>query len=92
VKQINQNGENSFDNSFNSSFNKTADILADYFLSPENSGIFGDDITLGMNTLPLAGADPQNIPLAMLLPLAGDIREITDNLKCPVYINMFMNV
>ena len=69
--------------------NETAEILADFFV---NSGNFGDKAELGMNVLPVAASDSKNVPLAMLLPLAGDVRDITDNLKYPVYINMFMNL
>jgi len=81
ILPVKQNGKENFD--------KAADMLAGYIL---NSGKFGDNITLGMNTLPNPGQESQNVPLAMLLPLADNISGITDDLKSPVYINMFMNI
>ena len=70
-------------------FNETAELLADFIV---NSGKFGDNTALGMNVLPSSKTDGRNIPTAMLLPLTDDVKNITDGLKCPVYINMFMNV
>jgi len=70
----------------NKNFAETAALLADYIL---NSG--DDDITLGMNVLPTSKTDGENVPLAMLLPLTREVKNIAANLKLPVYINMFMN-
>ena len=70
-------------------FSETAELLADFIV---NSGTFGENITLGMNVLPSRGNGGQNIPLAMILPLSEDIKNITRNLEFPVYINMFMNI
>ena len=70
-------------------FNETANILEDFIF---NSGESGDNISIVMNTLPDSFSDSKNIPLAMILPLSDDISYITDNLKSPVYINMFMNI
>ena len=71
------------------SFGETADMLGDFML---NSGEFGDNITVGMNVLPSSFSDDNNVPMAMILPLYGSVKNITDNLKAPVYINMFMNI
>ena len=67
-------------------FHETADILADFILNS------GENANLEMNVLPSPLADAQNVPLAMLLPLSDDVKNIADNLKSPVYINMFMNI
>ena len=67
-------------------FDETTEILADFILN------LGGDINLEMNVFPISFSDGQNIPLAMILPLSDDINNITDNLKSPVYINMFMNI
>jgi ribosomal protein S18 acetylase RimI-like enzyme len=69
--------------------NETAETLADFFL---NSGNFGDNAELCANVLPNSASDPENVPLAMLLPLTEDVRGIAESLKYPVYINMFMNL
>lgn len=66
--------------------NETAAVLADFLM---DSGPFRD---IFINVPPVSASDPENTPLAMLLPLAPDIRAITENLKYPVYINMFMNL
>jgi len=68
-----------------------ADVLADFILNSE------ENVKLEMNlppatATPLIFSDSQTSPLAMLLPLSDGISYITDNLKSPVYINMFMNI
>jgi len=68
------------------SFSETADLLAGYILNT------GDNVTLTMNMLPTSMTDAGNVPLAMLLPLTRDVKNIADALKTPVYINMFMNL
>ena len=69
--------------------NDTANELADFFV---NSGNFAKTPELYLNVPPVSASDPDNAPLAMLLPISGDVRGIADNLKNPVYINMFMNL
>jgi len=71
------------------SFSETAALLEDFIL---NSGEFGDNISVKINTPPDSFGDGKNIPMAMILPLSDDISYITGNLKAPVYINMFMNI
>ena len=53
---------------------------------------FGDNVNIEINIPPVSQSDSQNVPLAMLLPLSGDIKNITGNIKVPVYLNMFMNL
>ena len=67
-------------------YEEMADILADFILNS------GENVNLEMNVLTSSFADSQNVPLAMILPLSDDVKNITDNLKSPVYINMFMNI
>ena len=45
-----------------------------------------------INALPLSFSDNNNIKLGMIMPLAKDVKEIADNLKSPVYLNMYMNI
>jgi len=77
---------------------KYADLLADFLLNSPDHGV-----NLEINLLlpatatpatatPLIFSDSQTVPLAMLLPLSGEVCYITENLKSPVYINMFMNI
>ena len=63
-----------------------ADMLADFILNSD------ENAKLEMNVLPETFTDSQNVPLAMLLPLSDEIKNITAHLKSPVYINMFMNI
>ena len=69
-------------------FNEAAELLGDFILNS------GDDVNFEMNILPSSSlSDSQkNIPMAMILPLCKSVSDIADNLKSPVYINMFMNI
>ncbi|MCL2097003.1 MAG: GNAT family N-acetyltransferase [Oscillospiraceae bacterium] len=78
------------ENNYKDKFNETAEILADFIV---NSGNFGENINLGLNIPPgVSDSENSRVPLAMLLPLRENIRDLANNLKSPVYINMFMNI
>jgi len=64
-------------------FNETAELLADFILNS------GEDIRLEMNILPEGF---ENNKLAMILGLNEKVNNIIENLKSPVYLNMFMNI
>ena len=64
-------------------FNQAAGLFADYLLSE------GDDIKVEMNVLPENFDD--NIS-AMILSLNEKVEDIIEDLKSPVYLNMFMNI
>jgi len=70
----------------NNNFTGTVEMLSDFILKS------GENVNLGLNIPPSSFGGSQNVPLAMLLPLSCDVKNITDNLKAPVYINMFMNI
>jgi hypothetical protein len=64
-------------------YSKITGLLADFIL------ISGDDIKIEMTVLPESFDDNK---LAMILALDEKVNDIADNLKSPVYLNMFMNI
>jgi hypothetical protein len=67
-------------------FNEVSGVLADYILSS------GGDIKLEMNVLPEDFDDKDNNKTAMILALNEKVGYIAENLKSPVYLNMYMNI
>ena len=62
------------------------EILAGFFADS------GGGINFEINAPPSSLSDAQNERLAMILPLAGEVRDIIRELEAPIYLNMFMNV
>jgi len=78
-----------------SEYSQYYDLLADYIimgLECEECGDSKNEVIIEMNTLPSSFSDSQNTEMAMIMPLSDDIKEIAENLKSPVYLNMFMNI
>ena len=47
--------------------------------------------SLELNLPPSATNDARNVPMAMILPLSGEIENIMQKTELPVYLNLFMN-
>jgi predicted acetyltransferase len=77
------------------SLEETAAVLADFILRSMNSGDNIDNINntkVEMNVPPEKFNDEDNIKTAMILPLNTMVKSIAENLKSPVYLNMYMNI
>lgn len=67
-------------------FTEVSELLAEFILKSD------DNVKVEMNILPEDFTDKDNIKTAMILPLNEEAKNIAENLKSPIYLNMFMNI